>query len=94
MRPANIYKTCPNCGEPMAFSEGTVVAPERFEFVATLPPPTGWKCPQCGAGSFNRLTPNMVKEQLGVMAYLYGDNTNRPQTGKVTNRQLELFGRK
>lgn len=54
----------------------------------------GIVCAHCGAAYFNRLTPAMVKEQLGVMAYLYGDKTNRPQTGKVTKRQLELFGRK
>ena len=54
----------------------------------------GWRCPHCRAPALNRLTPEMVKEQLGVMAYLYGDKTDRPQTGKVTQRQLELFGRR
>lgn len=55
---------------------------------------TGWRCPHCRAPALNRLTPAMVKEQLGVMGYLYGDKTDRPQTGQVTKRQLELFGKR
>ncbi len=46
---ANLYRTCPNCGLPMAFSVDTDGTQSDLEYPASLPPPTTWECPQCGS---------------------------------------------
>ncbi len=53
----------------------------------------GEPCPHCGAPAVNRLDETRVRQELGIMEYLYGDKADRPQTGTVTIRQLELFGK-
>lgn len=53
----------------------------------------GEPCPHCKAPAVNRLDEERVKQELGIMAYLYGEKQDRPQTGTVTKRQLDLFGK-
>ena len=48
-REANIFRTCPECGESMVFSVDTDGTQTDLTRPAPLPPPTTWECRQCGS---------------------------------------------
>ena len=48
-REANIFRTCPECGESMVFSVDTDGTQTTYPLPAPIPPPTTWECPSCGS---------------------------------------------